>query len=65
MDVKLNYTELESLWKFVNDHRDKLGEGLVHLKISSESGIGTSKTVFIYYNEDEGIFKDVTDYVKW
>jgi hypothetical protein len=65
MDVKFNYTELESLWKFVNDNRDKLGEGLVHLKISSESGIGTSKTVFIYYNEDEGIFKDVTDYVKW
>ena len=65
MDVKLNYTELESLWKFVNSHREKLGNGQVCLKSSTGSGIGTATTALIHYTEDEGVFKDITDYEKW
>ena len=65
MDVKLNYTELESLWKFVNSHREKLGNGQDCLKSSTGSGIGTATTALIHYTEDEGVFKDITDYEKW
>ena len=65
MEMKLNYSELESLWNFVNSHREKLGKGHVCLKSSSDSGIGTSTTALIHYTEDEGVFKDITDYEKW
>lgn len=65
MEMKLNYSELESLWNFVNVHREKLGNGYVCLKSKSGSGIGTATTALIHYTEDEGVFKDITDYDKW
>jgi len=67
--VELTLNEINALFDFVMKYKDVLGRyDVVKVTQTDSSGIGTTTRAFISTsedNDDEGLYKDITDYETW